>query len=91
MKARIHCTCLPRSKRASYEAEDIHIDVELPFTPFPGLLLKVTAGGDYLKVHEVYLDLTPGGEGFNVFIEEPDELSELWKWSDMRAQGWRLG
>lgn len=93
MKAKVHATCQPKSKAAAlqYDAENIHIVVDLPFVPAAGTMLKVSPAGDYLKVDQVYLDLTEGGEGLVVFIEEPDDSRELMPWKAMKAEGWALG
>lgn len=90
MKATIHATCLPKSKKADYEAEDIVIEVDLPFIPSVGMKLKATRNGEFLKVDDVYLDLTLGDKGLHLYMEEPDDISDLRPWTEMRAEGWGI-
>ena len=93
MKARVHYQCQPRRKSATYEAEDICIDVDLPFVPAIGTMLKVSATGDYMKVDDVFLDLVPDGsegEGLVVYLEEPADGPDFRPWPEMKAQGWRI-
>ncbi len=90
MRATIHYVCLPKSKRADYGSEDIIIDVEMPFVPSAGTMLKVAQEGGYLKVEDVFLDLVPGGDGLAIFIQEPGDRNDLRPWLEMKAQGWAL-
>lgn len=90
MKARVQYVCQPKSKRANYDAEDIVLDVTLPFLPPIGSKLKLTKNGDYLKVDDIYLDFVGDEEKIVIFIEEPDELDALRPWKEMKAEGWRL-
>lgn len=87
MKALIRHVCAPKSKRAAYEAEDIHIVVELPFMPVAGMRLKLTPEGEFNQVDEVFWDVSLPDE-VEVFLEEPDDLQAL---KFMLAEGWRLG
>lgn len=92
MRARIRWTCQPKSKKADYGAEDIFIDVALPFVPQIGSKLKVTAHADFVAVGDVYLDLADGGEGLVVFLEDPDLGDPSFRpWLEMKREGWSLG
>lgn len=88
MKARIDYYCQPKTKTAEYESENIHLVVELPFIPAVGTMLKLTNDGDFIRVNDVMLDITKGGEGLCIGLEEPDILDP---WLSMRSQGWQLG
>jgi hypothetical protein len=90
MKARVHHVCLPRSKRVAYDTENICIDIDLEVLPQIGSMLKVAPNGEYLKVEDVYLDVTPGGEGLSIHIEEPDRDDDLRPWPEMKIGGWKL-
>jgi hypothetical protein len=74
----------PARRTAAYEAEDIHITVDLPFLPAPLMWLKVTSDGDYYQVEEVFWDASEP-DRVEVFFKLPDQLP-LWK--TMRAGGW---
>lgn len=91
MKAQIRWTCGPRTKKADYEAEEICIDVELPLVPQIGSVLKLTAAGEFVRVDDVYLDLSVGGEGLVVFLKDAAPgTPDFRPWKELRAQGWRL-
>ncbi len=53
-------------------------------------MLKVTPNGDFLKVQDVYLDVTPGGEQLSLHIEDPESADDLWSWPEMKKEGWSL-
>ena len=90
MKATIFHTCAPKSKAAAYEAEEIRIDVVLPFVPVVGTMLKVTPNGDLLRIADVHLDITVAEPLLSIFIEEPDDANALWTWASMKKEGWSL-
>lgn len=90
MKARIDYFCQP-TPTSSGEIYNIYMFVDLPFVPAVGTLLKLTREGDYLKVADVTLDVSPGGQGLLIGLEEPEEDSELRPWAEMQAQGWMAG
>lgn len=85
--------CRPRREGAPYDAEQIYIDVELPFVPAVGTLLNVTADGDYVPISEIFLDLVPDGSegsGLVVYLEEPDGDAALRPWAEMKSRGWKV-
>jgi len=90
MKARVDYFCKPAKKNANYECESIYMEVELPFVPAVGTMLKLTEEGDFVKINDVMLDISPGGHGLLVGLEEPEHVGELRPWSEMKAQGWKL-
>lgn len=87
MRAIIQHQCLPPDPDASYEAEDIHIVIDIPFLPQPGMHLKVTPQGDYLTVRDVLWTIN-APVWLNVGTEEPEVL---YPWADLKDQGWQLG
>jgi len=91
MKARIDYYCEPAKNRAEYDAEEIHMYVDLPFVPSVGMLLKLTKEGEYIKINNVMLDVSPEGEGLIIGLEEPEEDHQLRPWPEMKAQGWKIG
>lgn len=85
MKVRIDYYCKSKTRRD--EVEDISIDIDIPFIPIVGMFLKVTPHGDYLEVKSVHFDISDGGEGLVIGVDnEP-----LWSWEAMEAEGWRTG
>ncbi|ULQ48360.1 hypothetical protein JN531_017150 (plasmid) [Flagellatimonas centrodinii] len=91
MKAQIRWTCGPQSKTAEYDAEDICIDVELPAVPQIGILLKVTSDGEFVRVDDVYMDLSEDGDGLLVFLKDAEPgTPDFRPWAELKAQGWRL-
>ncbi len=89
MKARIAYACQPAAPGADYDIEDIHMDVDLPLAPTVGMSLKLNADSGYLPVADVFLDLSPGGEGLVVGLKEPAD-AELRPWPEMQAAGWQM-
>lgn len=87
MKATLHYWATPAQPDAQHEAEDIRLTVFLPFMPTAGMKLKVTPDGDYLKVAEVFWDISSPDE-VEVVFEEPLDL--LPEWEQMKEQGWRI-
>ena len=88
MRARIDYYCRPARISGGVEELEIHRFVDLPFAPSVGMLLKLTPRGDYLKVDDVMLDITPGGAGLIIGIEEPAESSSLRPLKEMEEEGW---
>lgn len=86
MRVRIFAVCSPKNARALHDAEDIIIDIEMPFTPFPGLLIKPTPQSDYLKIAEVFWTIEIA-DRCEAHSDQEEVLRPL---SEMTAQGWRL-
>lgn len=90
MKARIQWQCKPRKKNASYDAEDIFIDVDLAFLPPIGSSLMVVDGGEYGKVDDIFIELgAASAVPLRIYLEDP-EGAQLRPWLEMKAQGWRI-
>lgn len=83
-------TCGPSDDRTDVEAEDIEIEVDLPFPPFQGMLIKATPEGDFLKVQTVLVDVSGGQADITLHIEEPEDDVGLTPWPVMAKEGWRL-
>ena len=89
MKVRLAYACLPVATGLSYDIEDIHVDVELPFVPSVGMMIRPTPANDYVEIVNVFLDFHPEGEGIVLGLKEPED-DNLRSWTDMQAQGWQL-
>lgn len=85
MKAKVHFICAPRTKTANYGAENISKEIDFPFVPFVGLMLKTDEDGDFIKVDEVFLDVSANQVTVEVYLEEPDVLDT---WAEMKSKGW---
>lgn len=79
------------AKESDTDCENIYMVVDLPFVPAVGTMLKLTEQGDFIKINDVMLDISPGGDGLLVGLEEPQHDGELRPWSEMKAQGWKIG
>lgn len=73
IEATLRYSCEPLNKEL-YELEDIHKNVDLPFVPFAGLLLKVDEGSDFAEVDQVFLDISTGHNRLEVYLKEPEIL-----------------
>lgn len=90
MKIKFHWTCKPKSKRANYDAEDIHLIVDdFPFMPVVGMQLKLTPRGAFGQVDEVFWDCDEP-DLFGVYLKDPELELDLYPWADMKAEGWKL-
>lgn len=88
MKTRIHHYSLPASPDAIHDAEDLVIEIDLPFVPVVGMELKVTQEGDFLTVQQVMWAIDKP-DVLEVFVEAPDDGADLRPYDEMIAQGWR--
>jgi hypothetical protein len=83
MKVRVYHVCGPK-RRGGSQAEDIVIEIEMPFVPYPGLMIKPTPTSDYLKIAHVFWDIgTP-----DRILAHTDQEDPLYKFEDMVKQGW---
>lgn len=87
MRTRIWHLAKPLQEDVCHEAEEIWIEVGLPFVPVTGMLLRVAPGGEVLRVKDVYWDIDDA-EVVEVFTAEPDRLPAM---RAMLDRGWRCG
>ncbi len=68
---------------AGGSSKDVYLrrDVELPFPPYPGLVLLVA--GEEIALKEVFFDV--GCKKFKVYTEEDNELYTMYPQSDARG------
>lgn len=77
-----------RGSDRSIECAEMALDVELPFVPTKGTMLKLTPAGPFLEVNTVYWDvLRP--DVMQVVMCEPESDLDLPKYKDMVDEGWR--
>jgi hypothetical protein len=87
VKVRVFHQCKPGTAAdcKRFEAEDIIIDIEMPFLPAIGMDIKPTPDSDYLRVQYVFWDIsTP--EMVEAHIDQKGRLYPL---KQMKAAGWR--
>lgn len=84
MRTRIWHLAKPLQENVCHEAEEIWIEVRLPFVPVQGMLLRVAPGGEVLKVKDVYWDIDDA-DVIEVFTVDPDRLPAM---RAMLSQGW---
>lgn len=90
MKAIIHGHAMPRNKKVEYETENLFIEIDLPFIPTKGTSLMVTPHGEYQIVDQVFWNCR-NPDQIQVFIEEPEDDSEIRPFTEMLKEGWRVG
>lgn len=87
LRARIWHLAKPLQENVCHEAEEIWIEVRLPFVPVPGMLLRAAPGGEVLRIKDVYWDID-AADVIEVFTAEPDRLPAM---RAMLGQGWHCG
>ena len=93
MKVRINWFCKPRSKQATYEAEEIFIDQYIDFIPPIGSFVHVHEDGLVGKVGDIYIETfarIDGGPSVFIYLDAPERAVDLRPWTEMKAQGWSI-
>lgn len=84
MLFRIWHVARPRDERCTV-AEEMFIEVALPFVPAPGTLLRLAPDGPLLKVDVAYWDAAEG-HIVQIFTRDPDRLQPA---QTLLDQGWQ--
>ncbi|BAL25455.1 hypothetical protein [Azoarcus sp. KH32C] len=84
MKIRIWHLARPAIDDGCFEAEEVCLDVDLPFVPQAGAVLKVDGPADPLTVDHAYWDAARP-DLVHVFTKDPACLPTMQR---MRASGW---